>query len=69
MGPLSKEWLKLENAKKPKIPSLSLDEILSNSKNKPFIYLVQQVIQFRTIKSTTFFWACALRRRQRHAKE
>lgn len=55
MGPLSKEWLKLENAKKPKIPSLSLDEILSNSKNKPFIYLVQQVIRFRTIKSTTFF--------------
>ena len=68
MGPLSKEWLKLENAKKPKIPSLSLDEILSNSKNKPFIYLVQQVIWFRTIKST-FFWACALRRRQKHAKE
>ena len=55
MGPLSKEWLKLENTKKPKVPSLSLDEILGNSKNRPFIYLVQQVIRFRIIKSTTFF--------------
>ena len=29
MGPLSKVWLKLENAKKSDAPPLSLDEILS----------------------------------------
>ena len=29
MGPLSKVWLKLENAKKPDAPAISLDEILS----------------------------------------
>ena len=69
MGPLSKVLLKLENAKKPEALPLSLDWILSNSKNKPFIYLTQQVIQFRTIKGTTFFQACALDRRKMHAKE
>ena len=29
MGPLSKVWLKLENAKKFDVPHLSLNEILS----------------------------------------
>ena len=29
MGPLSKVWLKLENAKKSDAPPLSLDEVLS----------------------------------------
>ena len=37
MGPLSKLWLKLENAKKSDAPPLSLE-------NRPFVYLVKQVI-------------------------
>ena len=49
MGPLSKVWLKLENAKKSDAPPLSLDEILS---------LLEQTICLlgETINSISYHW-------------
>ena len=64
MGPLSKVWLKLENTRNSDAPPLSLDEI-QVFQNKPFVYLLKQVIRFCTIESTTFYRARALLRRQK----
>ena len=49
MGPLSKVWLKLENAKKSDAPPLSLDEVLS---------LLEQTICLlgETINSISYHW-------------
>ena len=64
MDPLSKVWLKLENAKKSDAPPLSLEEFLSLLEQTLF-YLVKQIIRFRTIEDTTFYRAYALLRRQK----
>ena len=63
MGPLSKMWLKLENAKKTDAPPLSLDEILSLLEQT--ICLLGQTSNSVSYHRTTFYRACALLRRQK----
>ena len=63
MGPLSKVWLKLENAKKTDAPPLSLDEILSLLEQT--IYLLGQTSNSVSYHRTTFYRVCALLRRQK----
>ena len=63
MGPLSKMWLKLENAKKTDAPPLSLDEILSLLEQT--ICLLGQTSNSVSYHLTTFYRACALLRRQK----
>ena len=65
---LSKVWLKLENSAKSDALPISLDETLMLM-NKPFVYLLKQVFQFRIIESTRVFRICTFLRGRKHDKE
>ena len=64
MGPLSKVWLKLENAKKSDAPPLSLDKILSLLE-QTICLLGQTSNSISYHQGTTFYRECALLRKQK----
>ena len=65
---LSKVWLKLENSTKSDALPISSDETLMLM-NKPFVYLLKQVFQFRIIEGTRVFRICTFLRGRKHDKE